>query len=122
MLILDEPTIAQDVYGKDRISKVIRQLKEQGRLVIAILHDMDFVAKNFERIIVMAHGQVLADGRKELVFAQEDVMREACIEAPSLTMLCQKLGYKGMYFEVEELKENVFIGRRKEYEEIISSC
>ena len=105
VLILDEPTLAQVMYGKDRIGKVIQKLKKRGRLVIAILHDMDFVAENFERVIVMAHGQVLADGRKELVFAQEDVMKKACIEPPYFMRLCQKIGYKGMYFKIEELKK-----------------
>lgn len=111
VLILDEPTIAQDIDGKCRIGQVIQQLKEQGRLVIAILHDMDFVAENFERVIVMAHGQVLADGRKEEVFAQREVMCRACIEPPYLTRLCQEIGYTGMYFQIEELKKCVAIDR-----------
>lgn len=109
VLILDEPTIAQDRYGKRMIGDVIQKLKEERRLVIAILHDMDFVAENFERVIVMAHGRVLADGRKEEVFAQEDVMREACIEPPYLTTLCRKMGYTGMYFQIEELKKRVIL-------------
>lgn len=108
VLILDEPTIAQDMRGKRIIGGVIRQMKEEGRLVLAILHDMDFVAENFERVIVMAHGQVLADGRKEAVFSQEDVMHTACIEPPYLTVLCREIGYRGTYFRVGELKERVF--------------
>ena len=63
VLILDEPTIAQDWRGRRIIGSIIRSLTERGKLVIAILHDMDFVAENFERVIVMAHGTVLADGR-----------------------------------------------------------
>lgn len=104
VLILDEPTIAQDRSGKMIIGGVIQKLKEEGKLVLAILHDMDFVAENFERVIVMAHGKVLADGSKEQVFSKEDAMREACIEAPYLTTLCKKLGYQGMYFRIQELK------------------
>ena len=45
--------------------------------MIAILHDMDFVAENFERVIVMAHGTILADGTSEEVFAQDEVLKEA---------------------------------------------
>lgn len=48
--------------------------EQSGKTVIAILHDMDFVAESFERVIVMAHGKVLADGTKEEVFAQKDVL------------------------------------------------
>ena len=70
VLILDEPTIAQDWKGRRLLQKIIRTLQKQGKMVIAILHDMDFVAECFERVIVMAHGKVLADGRKEEVFAR----------------------------------------------------
>ena len=69
VLILDEPTIAQDWKGRQIIGGIIRSLSERGKLVIAILHDMDFVAENFERVIIMAHGQVLADGTAKEVFA-----------------------------------------------------
>ena len=101
VLILDEPTIAQDWKGRKIIQKIIRDLSSQGKTVIAILHDMDFVAESFERVIVMAHGKVLADGTKEEVFAQKDVLEQARIDQPYLTKLCQQLGYKKLYFSLE---------------------
>ena len=61
VLILDEPTIAQDWKGRKIIQKMIRDCSSQGKTVIAILHDMDFVAESFERVIVMAHGKVLSE-------------------------------------------------------------
>ena len=100
VLILDEPTIAQDWKGRKIIQKIIRDLSSQGKTVIAILHDMDFVAESFERVIVMAHGKVLADGTKEEVFAKKDVLEQARIDQPYLTKLCQQLGYKKLYFSL----------------------
>ena len=100
VLILDEPTIAQDWKGRKIIQKMIQDLSSQGKTVIAILHDMDFVAESFERVIVMAHGKVLADGTKEEVFAQKDVLEQARIDQPYLTKLCQQLGYKRLYFSL----------------------
>ena len=102
VLILDEPTIAQDWKGRQIIGGIIRSLSECGKLVIAILHDMDFVAESFERVIVMAHGKVLADGTKEEVFAQKDVLEQARIDQPYLTKLCQQLGYKKLYFSLKD--------------------
>ena len=67
-------------------------------MLLAILHDMDFVAENFERVIVMAHGQALADGTREEVFAQEEVLKKARIEQPYMTRLCSLLGYEKLYF------------------------
>ncbi len=103
VLILDEPTIAQDVEGKKIIGRIIKDLSKQGKTVIAILHDMEFVAQYFERIIVMAKGKVLADGSKEKVFAKTDILEKACIEQPYLTQFCQKLGYQKLYFDLEDL-------------------
>ena len=103
VLILDEPTIAQDWKGRQIIGDIIRSLSERGKLVIAILHDMDFVAENFERVIIMAHGQVLADGTAKEVFAQEEALKKARLQKPYVMQLCEALGYEKSDLTVEEL-------------------
>ena len=103
VLILDEPTIAQDWKGRQIIGGIIRSLSERGKLVIAILHDMDFVAENFERVIIMAQGQVLADGTAKEVFAQEEALKKARLQKPYVMQLCEALGYEKSYLTVEEL-------------------
>ncbi len=109
VLILDEPTIAQDWKGRQIIGGIIRSLSERGKLVIAILHDMDFVAENFERVIIMAHGQVLADGTAKEVFAQEEALKKARLQKPYVMQLCEALGYEKSYLTVEELlKDQMF--------------
>ena len=103
VLILDEPTIAQDWKGRQIIGSIIRSLSGRGKLVIAILHDMDFVAENFERVIIMAHGQVLADGTAKEVFAQEEVLKKARLQKPYVMQLSEALGYEKSYLTVVEL-------------------
>ena len=103
VLILDEPTIAQDWKGRQIIGGIIRSLAERGKLVIAILHDMDFVAENFERVIIMAHGQVLADGTAKEVFAQEEALQKARLQKPYVMQLCEALGYEKSYLTVGEI-------------------
>ena len=103
VLILDEPTIAQDWKGRQIIGGIIRSLSECGKLVIAILHDMDFVAENFERVIIMAHGRMLADGTAKEVFAQEEALKKARLQKPYVMQLCEALGYEKSYLTVEEL-------------------
>ena len=82
VIILDEPTIAQDYKGKEIIRKIITSLSEQGKLVLAILHDMDFVAQCFSRVVVLAHGKLLADGTPSEVFVQEEVLKKAALDMP----------------------------------------
>ena len=82
VIVLDEPTIAQDYKGRSKLGQMIRTLSKEGKLVIAILHDMDFVAESFERVIVMAHGKVLTEGVAEEVFAKDDILTEARLQKP----------------------------------------
>lgn len=102
IIILDEPTIAQDFKGREIIKSIVRKLTGDGKLVITIIHDMDFVAEVFERTIVFAEGKVLLDGKTRDVFDDGEVLRRAYLEQPHVTQLCKKLGYKQVYLTVED--------------------
>ncbi len=102
VLILDEPTIAQDMMGRRRIADIVRTLSAQGKLVLAILHDMDFVAECFDRVVVMAQGQVVVDGSPRQVFADSAALQAARLDPPHVTQLCTRLGYDGVFLTVEE--------------------
>lgn len=91
IVVLDEPTTGQDEHGVRMIADIITNLEAQGRTVIAITHDMDFCAENFDRIVAMAQGRILADGTPSEVFSKKDVLREARVEAPQLGRLAQAL-------------------------------
>lgn len=102
-IIFDEPTIAQDYAGRERIKEIIRKLRREGKTVITIIHDMDFVAEVFERVIVFAEGRILADGCAKEVFADREVLRKAYLEQPSVTKLGRELGYEDIFLKVEEI-------------------
>lgn len=91
VMILDEPTIAQDSVGKDRIANIIKVLRAKGKCVIAILHDMDFVLENFERVMVLFHGKILAEGEAEEVFCQDEILQQAKLEKPYRIALKEKI-------------------------------
>ena len=91
VIILDEPTIAQSWNGREKIREIIQAQAAQGKLVIAILHDMDFVANSFARVIAMAHGEILADGAPAEVFRNHPVLEKAALAAPPLYELLEEL-------------------------------
>ena len=91
VIILDEPTIAQSWNGRENIREIIQTQAAQGKLVIAILHDMDFVANSFARVIAMAHGEILADGTPAEVFRNHPVLEKAALAAPPLYELLEEL-------------------------------
>jgi len=70
VLVLDEPTTGQDARGIARVQQVIADVAAAGRTVIAISHDMRFVAETFGRVVVMGAGRVLLDGDPSTVFAE----------------------------------------------------
>jgi energy-coupling factor transporter ATP-binding protein EcfA2 len=71
VLVLDEPTTGQDAAGVERVREIVESVSAPGRTVIAISHDMRFVAEAFERVIVMRAGRVILDGSPVRVFARE---------------------------------------------------
>jgi energy-coupling factor transport system ATP-binding protein len=62
ILVLDEPTTGQDPVGTARVGAVVRGMRDAGRTVIAITHDMEFAATHFDRVVIMREGKVIADG------------------------------------------------------------
>ena len=70
VVVVDEPTTGQDAPGIGRIRALIDQLSAKGRTIIAISHDMRFVAENFERVVVMGGGRVMLDASPSVVFAE----------------------------------------------------
>lgn len=102
IVIFDEPTIAQDYAGRQRTKNIVKTLKSRGKLVLTILHDMDFVAETFDRTLVFSRGKVLLDGTTREVFSRHEILGEAGLEPPHTTQLCQKLGYRDTFLTVEE--------------------
>lgn len=94
VVVLDEPTTGQDARGVELVAGVVESLAAAGRTVIAITHDMDVAAEHFERVVVMARGEVLADGPPAEVFGQDDVLAAAAVEAPQLMRLAGRLGWQ----------------------------
>ena len=74
IVIFDEPTTGQDAVNIARIAHVIKDLRERGKTVITITHDIDFCAENFERVIAMSQGKVLLDGKANDVLGQEEIL------------------------------------------------
>ncbi|MFT8317374.1 MAG: ABC transporter ATP-binding protein [Sporolactobacillus sp.] len=102
IILLDEPTMAQDESGKQLLKRLIHKLEQNGRLVIAILHDMDFVAETFTRTMVFQNGTILLDDQTESVFAQTDALHEASLELPHLLQMTRLLGEKKTYLTAEQ--------------------
>jgi len=64
VLLLDEPISALDLYYQLRVMKLVQRLaRERGMMVIMVLHDLAIAARWSDRVVVLAEGRVMADGR-----------------------------------------------------------
>jgi len=60
-VLLDEPTNGLDVMATRAMRRFMRQLRDEGRCVLFSSHIMQEVAALCDRIVVIAHGRVVAD-------------------------------------------------------------
>jgi energy-coupling factor transport system ATP-binding protein len=61
-LLLDEPTRGMDRARKDELAELARDLSDGGAAVMIATHDVEFAATFADRVILLARGEVAADG------------------------------------------------------------
>jgi energy-coupling factor transport system ATP-binding protein len=95
VIVLDEPTTGQDARGVARVRGIIDAVAGEGRTVIAISHDMRFVAETFERVVVMRSGRVILDGTPAEAFAADawTLLESTHLEPPLAARVGDRLGF-----------------------------
>jgi len=62
VLLLDEPTRGLDYPTKARLARILRELAARGHAVVIATHDVELAADVATRVVVLADGEVVADG------------------------------------------------------------
>lgn len=62
IMLLDEPTRGLDYGAKANLGEVLAELTATGRAVMVSTHDVEFVASVADRVVVMAQGEIVANG------------------------------------------------------------
>jgi ABC-2 type transport system ATP-binding protein len=70
LLFLDEPTTGLDPQARRRLWEVVRNLRERGRTVLLTTHYMDEAEKLCDRVAVVDHGKVIAEGSPNELISQ----------------------------------------------------
>ena len=94
VLVLDEPTTGQDRAGVACVRDIVAQAVGEGRTVIAISHDLRFVAETFGRVVALRAGRVVLDGPPSKVFGASswDTLRGTGLEPPTAAVIAERLG------------------------------
>ncbi|MDN3058261.1 ATP-binding cassette domain-containing protein [Streptomyces sp. SRF1] len=62
LLLLDEPTRGLDYAAKARLVEVVRSLAADGHAIVLATHDVELAAELAHRVVILAEGEVVADG------------------------------------------------------------
>lgn len=62
VLLLDEPTRGLDHQTKHQLAALLKRWRSDGMGVVVITHDVEFAARIADRVVMMAEGQIVADG------------------------------------------------------------
>lgn len=100
LIIMDEPTVGIDPQSRNHILNSIKKLQKRGATIIYTTHYMEEVEEISDRIIIMDHGEIIAEGTKEKL--KENIQDEKIyvIETDSAENL-----RKDDFFRVEGVKE-----------------
>ena len=110
VLILDEPTVGQDYSQKEKLRQFILKLNSEGKTVIIVTHDIEFVAECNPRVVILSHGRIIADGPAKKVLTNFDQVQEASLVPPQMTQVFLKLtdmGFTADTIDVNEAKDKI---------------
>jgi energy-coupling factor transport system ATP-binding protein len=104
-LILDEPTIGQDHEQKEILRQFIIQMQTQGKTVVIVTHDVEFVAECNPRVVLMKEGKIVAEGIGKDILTNPDVLAESSIVLPQIAQIFMKLSQLGLPKNIIDIYE-----------------
>jgi iron complex transport system ATP-binding protein len=64
-LVLDEPTTGLDLIARHRFLELVRRVARSGPTLLLVTHHVEEIIPEVERVVLLRHGRVAADGPKE---------------------------------------------------------
>ena len=95
IVVLDEPTAGLDPQGVRGLSKLLKELNDEGITIIISTHEVDLVPNYAKKVFVLVDGLLIAEGTPKEIFAQPEILDQANLEVPIVTELFQDLEKEG---------------------------
>jgi energy-coupling factor transporter ATP-binding protein EcfA2 len=73
IILLDEPTRGLDYHQKRALASFLTKKRQEGKAIVMSTHDVELVALCAERVVILAEGQVVVDGRARRVMSDSMV-------------------------------------------------
>ncbi len=109
VIVFDEATAMLDPSGRAEVLRTAHMLHTQeGMTIIHITHYLDEVIDS-DRVIVMADGNVLLQGKPSDVFKNVDLLKRHALDVPFLVELNDRLQRHGINIEMDPLDEERWV-------------
>jgi energy-coupling factor transport system ATP-binding protein len=105
VIILDEPTLGMDFEIKEYLEQIIKTLRESGKTVIIISHEIPLVFKVSDEILALSEGKKIFHGPKSDLIKLENVFDEINIPLPPVVRLAKEFDLVGNVFSVADFIE-----------------
>ena len=71
IVMLDEPTTYLDLSHQIELMKLMQAMKDKGKTVIVVLHDLNQACRYCDHLIVMKEGKIITEGTPSTVFTEQ---------------------------------------------------
>ncbi len=106
ILLLDEPTANLDIATRKEIMRTLKVMEDVTDTVMIATHDMQLVSEWAERIIVLYQGQVIADGSRNEIFGNKEVVEKVGIRPPEIFSMGKELHEDAFCYTVDEFLQS----------------
>jgi energy-coupling factor transporter ATP-binding protein EcfA2 len=91
IVIFDEPTVGLDAIEKELLEKFILSMQQDGRTVIIISHDMNFISQIATRVCIVKEGQIYADGSLKTILSDTSMIKNCSLEQSHFLQVKNKI-------------------------------
>jgi energy-coupling factor transport system ATP-binding protein len=91
IILMDEMSSGLDNLSQQVVGNVVEFLKNAGKTIIMVSHDINFVAEHCDQLMMIHENQCLYSGGIKDAMAQESLFNQVHIELPDIVKLCKAL-------------------------------
>lgn len=107
VIVLDEPTAGLDPLSADNIIDVIEKMNRDFNITIILsTHNVELVPMFADRIYVMHHGKIEAEGISDKIFTQKKLLEHVHLKMPKIAQMFDLLQSKGIDTDIKITPQN----------------
>jgi len=105
VLVLDEPTAGLDPLGAKAMLDLFVELNRQGKTIILVTHEMEYVLEYCDLCVVVNKGQIAFEGKPINLFTNDEIMNRVGIEPPLAIEFGKELINSGFKLNLENVRD-----------------